>query len=70
MGLKAANKGYFLPLGPCNNLYMRNNTEHDWSFKTLEHKTKGTMIKMTINKKAKLLFKMKILWHLIKLKLS
>lgn len=37
--------------------YMRNNTEHDWSFETLDHKTTGTMVKMAINKKSKLLLK-------------
>lgn len=41
-----------------NNLYyMRNNTEQDWSFETLDHKTTGTMIKMAINKKSSLLLK-------------
>jgi hypothetical protein len=29
--------------------YMRNNMEQDWSFKTLNYKTKGTTIRMTVN---------------------
>jgi hypothetical protein len=37
--------------------YMRNNTEQDWSFRTWIGKTKGTTIKMTINKNATLLLK-------------